>query len=79
MWVNSAVWQGINQSLRVFTILRFYFLLNYERENMQQVTLLAYKFSILGIKDEIHTEVRVFEKDYWFEDQGAKSIPSRNK
>ena len=47
---------------------------------MQQVTLLAYKFPILGgIKEEIHTEIRVFGKDYWFEDQGAKSIPSRNK
>ena len=47
---------------------------------MQTVIMLAYKFPIIpGVKYEIHTEVRVFGNDYWFEQNGAKSIPARNK
>ena len=52
------------------------------------VELLAYEFpcrwtkGVLSIDfnhTEIHTEIRVFGRDYWFESAGAKDIESRNK
>ena len=48
---------------------------------MESVSLVAYKFPIgpLGLKEEIHTEIRVFGCDFWFENRGAKSVKSRNK
>ena len=48
---------------------------------MENVSLVAYKFPIgpLGLKEEIHTEIRVFGCDFWFENRGAKSVKSRNK
>ena len=47
---------------------------------MESVTLISYKFPIaLGLKEEIHTEIRVFGFDFWFENRGAKAIKSRNK
>ena len=47
---------------------------------MSPVFLLAYEFWVLKpFKKEIHTEIRAFGNDYWFETDGPKSIPSRNK
>ena len=46
---------------------------------MSPVVLLSYDFWILGIKREVHTEIRVFGKDYWFEQDGARKVKSRNK
>ena len=53
---------------------------NFTCEKMQSVLVLAYEFPILGgLKYEIHTEIRVYGNDYWFEINGSKSIPARNK
>ena len=47
---------------------------------MTPIFLLAYEFYILKpFKKEIHTEIRAFGNDYWFETNGPKHIPSRNK
>ena len=46
---------------------------------MERVQLLAYSFPLGGLKEEIHTEIRVFGRDYWFESLGAKHMKSRNK
>ena len=47
---------------------------------MTPVFLLAYEFYVLKpLKREIHTEIRVFDKDFWFEINGPKYIPSQNK
>lgn len=47
---------------------------------MTPVFLLAYEFYVLTpLKREIHTEVRAFDHDFWFEINGPKSIPKRNK
>ena len=47
---------------------------------MERVTLVSYKFPMaFGLHEEIHTEIRVFGYDFWFENRGAKSIKSRNK
>ena len=43
------------------------------------VHVIAYEFSIHGLKTEVHTEIRAFGYDYWFEINGAKKIKSRNK
>ena len=44
-----------------------------------KVEVIAYEFSIHGLKTEVHTEIRAFGYDYWFETNGAKKIKSRNK
>ena len=48
---------------------------------MENVKVLAYSFPLdpTGKLHEIHTEIRVFGRDYWFESLGAKSVKSRNK
>ena len=48
---------------------------------MERVQLIAYSFPLdpIGLKKEIHTEIRVFGQDYWFESLGAKCVKSRNK
>ena len=38
---------------------------------MNAVYVIGYHFDILG-RREVHTEVRVFGKDFWFEKFGAK-------
>ena len=43
------------------------------------VHIIAYEFSIHGLKTEVHTEIRAYGYDYWFEINGAKKIKSRNK
>ena len=44
-----------------------------------RVELVAYEFPLGGIVPEIHTEIRAFGCDYWFEKNGARKITSRNK
>merc|ERR1712035_264616 len=48
---------------------------------MERVQLVAYSFPLdqMGWKDEIHTEIRVFGHDYWFENRRVKRVKSRNK
>ena len=48
---------------------------------MERVQLVAYSFPLdqMGWKDEIHTEIRVFDHDYWFENRRVKRVKSRNK
>ena len=46
---------------------------------MSKVEVIAYEFLIGGIKKEVHTEIRVFGNDYWFEKDGSNQILSRNK
>ena len=47
---------------------------------MSPIFLLAYEFYVLKpLKREIHTEIRAFGNDYWFEINGPKQIKSRNK
>ena len=47
---------------------------------MTPVFLLAYEFYILKpFKREVHTEIRIFGNDYWFETNGPRHTPSRNK
>ena len=43
-------------------------------ENINTVYIYGYTFSIMG-KEEVHTEVRVFGSDYWFEKDGVQQKP----
>ena len=44
-----------------------------------RVKVVAYEFLLGGVISEIHTEIRAFGYDYWFEKDGARKIISRNK
>ena len=46
---------------------------------MNEVIVIAYKFNLAGVKNEIHTEVRVFGYDWWFEKDGLKQLRSLHK
>ena len=36
-------------------------------------------FWLVELKKEVHTEIRAFGNDYWFERDGSNQIKSRNK
>ena len=43
---------------------------------MSEVVIISYLFKLIGNKQEVHTEVRVFGFDWWFEKDGAMCVPS---
>jgi len=46
---------------------------------MEEVIVISYLFNIVGQHREIHTEVRAFGFDWWFEKDGAKAQPASSK
>ena len=46
---------------------------------MEEVIVISYLFDIVGQHREIHTEVRAFGFDWWFEKDGAKAQPASSK
>lgn len=46
---------------------------------MEEVIVISYLFNIVGQHREIHTEVRAFGFDWWFEKDGAKALPASSK
>ena len=46
---------------------------------MEEIIVISYLFNIVGQHREIHTEVRAFGFDWWFEKDGAKAQPASSK
>lgn len=46
---------------------------------MEEVFVISYLFNIVGQHSEIHTEIRAFGFDFWFEKDGAKAEPATAK
>ena len=45
---------------------------------MAEVVILSYIFDLAGF-ETVHTEVRVFGFDWWFEKDGSRALPSTEK
>ena len=52
---------------------------NFITFRMEEVIVISYLFNIVGQHREIHTEVRAFGFDWWFEKDGAKAQPASSK